>query len=115
MRKIALALCLACGAAQSADPRAAIQGGSALTSSGALVARRTLDKGLLEFATIRRPPNAGDTPLSLAIASAAKKDFIEAGIEESRRALLECQKETSAVLVMPSLRSDSQQAHCFRF
>lgn len=58
---------------------------------------------------------ARETALATAIASAAKKDFIEGGIEASRNMLIECQKEASVVLVTPSLRSNSQRDHCFRF
>ncbi|RFP17643.1 hypothetical protein D0T25_12875 [Duganella sp. BJB488] len=118
-RKIALPLLLACATVQAADMQAPARDGNALTSQGGLLVQRTFDKGLKEFGfeAIRAPASASarDTRLAQAIAGAAKKDFIEAGIEESRRALIECQKETSAVLVMPSLRSDSQQAHCYRF
>lgn len=53
--------------------------------------------------------------LALAIEGAAKKGFIERGIEMSNEALMQCQKETSPVLTTAYLRSDSQQAHCFRF
>ncbi|MYM95797.1 hypothetical protein GTP90_18205 [Rugamonas sp. FT81W] len=119
MRKIALPLLFACATVHAADMQRPASGGNALSSQGGLLVRRTFDKGLKEFGfeAIRAPASASarDTQLPQAIAGAAKKDFIEAGIEESRRALIECQKETSAVLVMPSLRSDSQQAHCYRF
>jgi hypothetical protein len=53
--------------------------------------------------------------LALAIEGAAKKGFIERGIEMSAEALILCQKETSSALTTPFFRSDSQQAHCFRF
>lgn len=119
MRKIALPLLFACATVHAADMQRPASGGNALSSQGGLLVRRTFDKGLKEFGfeAIRAQASASarDTQLTQAIAGAAKKDFIEAGIEESRRALIECQKETSAVLVMPSLRSDSQQAHCYRF
>lgn len=117
MRKIALPLFFACAAAHAADMQAPARDSNALASQGGLLVHRTFDKGLKEFGfeAIRAPASARDRQLTQAIAGAAKKDFIEAGIEESRRALIECQKETSAVLVMPSLRSDSQQAHCYRF
>jgi len=117
MRKIALPLLFACATAHAVDMQAPARNNNALSSQGGLLVHRTFDKGLKEFGfeAIRAPASARDTQLTQAIAGAAKKDFIEAGIEESRRALIECQKETSAVLVMPSLRSDSQQAHCYRF
>lgn len=55
------------------------------------------------------------TPLALALTKFTKKSFVELGIEASANMLIECQKETSILLTMPSLRSDSQQAHCYRF
>ena len=56
-----------------------------------------------------------DTAISVALARAWKIGFVEEGIEETRNMLLECQQEKSVVLTMPFQRSDSQQAHCFRF
>jgi hypothetical protein len=66
------------------------------------------------------PKHAADqavstTPLERAIAGAAKKGLLEQGVEASRDALLACQRETSAVLTTPLMRSDSQRDHCFRF
>lgn len=58
---------------------------------------------------------APNTALSVALARAWKRDFIEEGVEESRKMLLDCQRETSVLLTMPFMRSDGQQAHCFRF
>ena len=58
---------------------------------------------------------APETALSVALAKAWKRDFIEEGVEGTRNMLLECQRETSVLLTMPFMRSDGQQAHCFRF
>ena len=58
---------------------------------------------------------APETMLSAALARAWKRDFIEEGVEGTRNMLLECQRETSVLLIMPFMRSDGQQAHCFRF
>jgi hypothetical protein len=58
---------------------------------------------------------APETTLSVALARAWKRDFIEEGVEGTRNMLLECQRETSVLLTMPFMRSDGQQAHCFRF
>jgi len=58
---------------------------------------------------------APKTALSVALARAWKRDFIEEGVEGTRTMLLECQRETSVLLTMPFMRSDGQQAHCFRF
>ena len=122
MHKTALALllgCFACGAAHAVDAESMPRNDAALSSSGGFLARITFTKGLQEFGFEAIPaakaPHARDAQLSMAIASAMKKNFIETGIEASRQALIECQRETSVLLTMPSLRSDSQQAHCFRF
>lgn len=122
MNKLALPLLLAylaCVTAHAADTEGKAPSQVALNSPGGLLVRLTFAKGLqqagLEATAATAASYSRNTPLSLAIAAAAKKDFIETGIEASRRALIECQQETSTLLVMPSLRSDSQQAHCYRF
>ena len=120
MRKLALLIgCLASVTAHAADAEGKPRNETVLSSSGGQLARLTLGKNLREFGfeAIRdnTSPSSRSSQLAVAIAGAAKKDFIEAGIEASRRALIECQQETSTLLVMPSLRSDSQQAHCYRF
>jgi hypothetical protein len=58
---------------------------------------------------------APETALSVALGRAWKRDFIEEGVEGTRNMLLECQRETSLLLTMLFMRSDGQQAHCFRF
>jgi hypothetical protein len=60
-------------------------------------------------------PRAPENALAVALARAWKRDFIEEGVEETRNVLLECQHETSVVLTTPLMRSDAQQAHCYRF
>lgn len=111
--KLLLALTLACITAHADD------GQAMLSSTGGQLTRSTFTKGLHELKLGAVPAGdklkSRDAQMSSAIAGAAKKDFIQEGIEASRKALLACQQETSAVLVMPSLRSDSQQAHCYRF
>ena len=56
-----------------------------------------------------------ESPFALAIGRAAKKGIVELGVEAYSEVLIECQKEQSTVLTTPFMRSDSQQAHCFRF
>ena len=56
-----------------------------------------------------------ESPFALAIRTSVKKGIIELGVEAYSEVLIACQKEQSATLTLPSLRSDSQQAHCFRF
>lgn len=111
--KLLLALSLACITAHADD------GQALLNSTAGQLTRSTFAKGLHELKLGTAPATvklqSRDAQMSNAIAGAAKKDFIQEGIEASRKALLACQQETSAVLVMPSLRSDSQQAHCYRF
>jgi hypothetical protein len=58
---------------------------------------------------------ATQSAIARAIARSAKKGFIENGVEESTKALIDCQKETSNTLAMPFGRGESQQAHCYRF
>jgi hypothetical protein len=55
------------------------------------------------------------SPFVLAISQAAKKGIVEAGVEGYSEVLIQCQKTQSVVLTTPFLRSDSQQAHCYRF
>jgi hypothetical protein len=56
-----------------------------------------------------------ESSLASAIARAAKKSVIERGVEASTDAVLQCQRESSPALTTPFMRSDSQQAHCFRY
>ena len=55
------------------------------------------------------------SPLALAIGRATKKGIIELGVEGYTEVLIQCQKAQSVVLTTPLLRSDAQQAHCYRF
>jgi len=58
---------------------------------------------------------ARESAFALAISRAAKKGVIELGVEASAEVLIQCQKAQSVVLTTSFLRSDSQQAHCYRF
>ena len=60
-------------------------------------------------------PPASRTALSVALARAWKRSFIEKGVDDAKGALLACQRETSLLLTVPFMRSEGQQAHCFRF
>lgn len=53
--------------------------------------------------------------IALAIEKAATKGLLERGVEDSSKALIDCQKETSTTYTMASGSSDAQQAHCLRF
>jgi len=56
------------------------------------------------------------TPLiARAISDAAKPDAIATGIAASTEVLLACQREQSSTLTLPFMRSESQQAHCYRY
>jgi hypothetical protein len=59
------------------------------------------------------PPR--ESPFALAIGRAAKKGVIEAAVEAYTDVLIQCQQAQSPVLTTPFIRSDSQQAHCYRF
>jgi hypothetical protein len=59
------------------------------------------------------PPAA--SRFALAIGRAAKKGVIELGVDDYTEILIQCQKSRSVVLTTPLLRSDAQQAHCYRF
>ncbi len=52
---------------------------------------------------------------SQAIGKAARKGIVEQSVEGYTEVLIQCQNERSTVLTTPFMRSDSQQAHCFRF
>lgn len=56
-----------------------------------------------------------ESPFALAIARAAKKGVIEESVEAYTDVLVQCQQAQSPVLTTPLMRSDSQQAHCYRF
>jgi hypothetical protein len=60
-------------------------------------------------------PPVRSSPLARAIGKAARKSMIEIGAEASAEILIQCQQATSVVLTTPFMRSDSQQAHCYRF
>jgi len=73
-----------------------------------------LVKGVSQQAIQTLPPR-GESALSLAMGRAANKGIIERGVDEYTEILIQCQKAKSVVLTSPFLRSDSQQAHCYRF
>lgn len=64
-----------------------------------------------------RPVDPGWTtpPIARAISNAARPDAIATGIAASTEVLLTCQREQSSVLTLPFMRSESQQAHCYRY
>jgi hypothetical protein len=62
---------------------------------------------------VAAPPAA--SRLALAIGRAAKKGIIELAVDDYTEILIQCQKSRSVVLTTPLLRSDAQQAHCYRF
>ncbi|NRR31848.1 hypothetical protein HSX11_16855 [Oxalobacteraceae bacterium] len=108
-----LCICLAPLLAKAADGGCNKSQKEALTATagGFLVCSEPAPESLKHPSEVRSPLS----PLSAAIAGAAKKGWIEAGVEASANALIACQNEKSVVLTTPSMRSDSQQAHCFRF
>lgn len=57
----------------------------------------------------------GASSLAKAIDGAHRKGVIESGVEAYTEVLTQCQRETSQLQIVPFMRSDSQQAHCYRF
>jgi hypothetical protein len=58
---------------------------------------------------------ASESPFARSIGRAAARGWMESGVEQSKRALLDCQQETSILLTTPFGSSEAQQAHCYRF
>lgn len=52
---------------------------------------------------------------TVALQNAWKKGVVEESVEAYTEVLIQCQKEQSPALTTPLMRSDSQQAHCFRY
>lgn len=55
------------------------------------------------------------SPFTVALQNAWKKGVVEESVEAYTEVLVQCQKEQSPALTTPLMRSDSQQAHCFRY
>lgn len=53
--------------------------------------------------------------LALAIGRAGKQGIVERSVEAYTEVLIQCQQNRSPILTVPFQRSDSQQAHCYRF
>ena len=60
-------------------------------------------------------PPLRESRFALAIEKAARKGIVERSVEGYSEVLIQCQNEKSTVLTTPFMRSDSQQAHCYRF
>ena len=56
-----------------------------------------------------------ESAFARAIARAAKRSAVELALEASTKIIIMCQKERSPAFTTPFFRSDSQQAHCFRY
>ena len=59
------------------------------------------------------PPR--ETPMARAIGSAQKKDFAQANLQAWSEVLIKCQQATNPAWTTALARSDSQQAHCYRY
>lgn len=55
------------------------------------------------------------SPFTVALQNAWKKGVVEESVEAYTEVLIQCQKEQSPALTTPLIRSDGQQAHCFRY
>ena len=60
-------------------------------------------------------PPMRESRFARAIGKAARKGIVERSVEGYTEVLIQCQNEKSTVLTTPFMRSDSQQAHCYRF
>lgn len=60
-------------------------------------------------------PALSEPPLARAIGLAVKEDTVALGVKESAEMLAACQREHSSLQTVPFMRSESQQAHCYRF
>ena len=58
---------------------------------------------------------AYESAFARAIARAAKRSASELALEAATKIIVMCQKERNPALTTPFFRSDSQQAHCFRY
>ena len=56
-----------------------------------------------------------ESAFARAIARAAKRSATELALEAATKVIVMCQKERNPALTTPFFRSDSQQAHCFRY
>ncbi|MBK1890636.1 hypothetical protein Undi14_11370 [Undibacterium sp. 14-3-2] len=56
-----------------------------------------------------------ESSLAKAIADAHKKSVAENTIQAYTEVIRQCQRETSQLQTVPFMRSDSQQAHCYRY
>lgn len=56
-----------------------------------------------------------ESAFARAIARAAKRSAAELALEAATKIIVMCQKERNPALTTPFFRSDSQQAHCFRY
>ncbi|MBC3878513.1 hypothetical protein H8K38_11885 [Undibacterium sp. FT79W] len=56
-----------------------------------------------------------ESSLAKAIADAHKKNVAENTIQAYTKVLRQCQRETSQLQTVPFMRSESQQAHCYRY
>ena len=70
-----------------------------------------------QLAARQRPSNgyAYESAFARAIARAAKRSASELALEAATKIIIMCQKERNPALTTPFFRSDSQQAHCFRY
>jgi hypothetical protein len=121
-----LPLAMLCAACMIAAPPAHEPGRDSITtaSDGAFQVRSAqaqtpdllkLDDDLAAQKIAQLNPQLRATALATALARAWKRGFIEEGIEETKNTLVACQRETSLLMIMPFMRSEGQQAHCYRF
>lgn len=119
----AVALLLACALpAQAAEPRDELfmEARPAVTDKAPDAMRTGLlstVRPLVAQAAPRRPTDSPlrEPALALGIGRAGKQGIVERSVEAYTEVLIQCQQNKSPILTVPFQRSDSQQAHCYRF
>lgn len=118
-----VAVLLACALpAQAADPRDELfmEPRPAVTDKAPDAMRIGLlstVRPLVAQAAPRRPTDSPlrEPALALGIGRAGKQGIVESSVEAYTEVLIQCQQNKSPILTVPFQRSDSQQAHCYRF
>lgn len=121
--KASAVILLACALqAQAADPRDELF----MEPKPAMAAKAlgAMDTGLLSRArplvaqaARMRPTDSPlrESALARGIGQAARQGIVERSVEAYTEVLIQCQQNKSPILTESFQRSDSQQAHCYRF
>lgn len=109
---LAFACTLPAQAAEPSEPSSAVKPVTALRSHWVANAMPQVAEAAQSRPTDRplREP-----ALASAIGRAGKQGIVERSVEAYTEVLIQCQQNRSPILTVPFQRSDSQQAHCYRF